>query len=202
MEPSFLSKDYWNKRYVENAKGWDIGKVSTPLKVYIDQLTNKSASILIPGGGNGHEALYLYENGFTNITIVDISPIAIASLDKIFAQKGIINIQLICCDFFEIKEAYNLILEQTFFCAIDPKLREAYVKKMSELLHDDGKLVGLLFDTDFKVSPPFGGNLKEYQKQFAQHFNFIKMEPCYNSIAPRAGNELFFICKKNLLIHQ
>ena len=195
MEPAFLSKDYWNKRYAENAKGWDIGKVSTPLKDYIDQLTNKTASILIPGGGNGHEALYLSENGFTHITIVDISPIAIASLEEIFAQKGITNIQLICTVFIEIKGSYDLIIEQTFFCALDPHLREAYGKKMSELLKADGKLVGLLFNTDFKVSPPFGGKLLEYEAQFAKLFEIIKMEPCYNSIAPRTGKELFFICK-------
>lgn len=195
MEPAFLSKDYWNNRYAENATGWDIGKVSTPLKVYIDQLTNKSCSILIPGGGNGHEAIYLSENGFINITIVDISPIAIASLKEIFEQKGITNIQLICADFFEFRSSYDLIIEQTFFCALDPHLREAYLMKMAELLKVDGKLVGLLFNTDFKVSPPFGGNHLEYQEQFAKHFDIIKMEPCYNSIAPRSGNELFFICK-------
>ena len=195
MEPAFLSKDYWNKRYAENAKGWDIGKVSTPLKHYIDQLTNKSVSILIPGGGNGHEAIYLSENGFTNVTIVDISPIAIAALNEIFEQKGITNIQLICTDFFEFIGSFDLILEQTFFCALDPQLREAYVKKMSELLKAEGKLVGLLFNTDFEVSPPFGGRLSDYQVQFGKHFEKIKMEPCYNSIAPRAGKELFFICK-------
>ncbi len=195
MEPDFLSRDYWNNRYATNATGWNVGKVSTPLKNYIDQLTNKSASILIPGGGNGHEAIYLLENGFTNVTIVDISPIAIAALHEIFEQKGITNIQLICTDFFEIKGSYDLIIEQTFFCALDPQLREAYVKKMSELLNADGKLVGLLFNTNFKVSPPFGGQLSVYQDQFGKHFEIIKMEPCYNSIAPRAGKELFFICK-------
>jgi SAM-dependent methyltransferase len=194
MEPSFLSKDYWDNRYATNATGWNVGKVSTPLKNYIDQIANKSVSILIPGGGNGHEALYLSENGFSNITIVDISPIAIASLGETFAQKGIHNIQLICTDFFEFKGTFDLILEQTFFCALDPQLREAYIKKMAELINKDGKLVGLLFDTEFKVSPPFGGNLSDYQVQFAKNFEIIKMEPCYNSIAPRAGNELFFIC--------
>lgn len=30
-----------------------------PLKVYFDQLTNKDLKILIPGGGNSHEAEYL-----------------------------------------------------------------------------------------------------------------------------------------------
>lgn len=195
METDFLSKDYWNNRYAENATGWDIGKVSTPLKNYIDQLTNKSAAILIPGGGNGHEAVYLAENGFTNITVVDISPIAINSLKETFEQKNIHAIQLICADFFELQGSYDLILEQTFFCALDPNLREDYIKKMSELVSADGKLVGLLFNTDFEVSPPFGGKLSDYQVQFSKHFEILKMEPCYNSITKRAGNELFFMCK-------
>lgn len=195
METDFLSKDYWDNRYAENATGWDIGKVSPPLKDYIDQLTNKGAAILIPGGGNGHEAIYLAENGFTNITVVDISPIAINSLKEIFEQRNIPAIQLICANFFELMGSYDLIIEQTFFCALDPTLRENYIKKMSELLSNNGKLVGLLFNTDFKVSPPFGGRLSDYQTQFSQYFEILKMEPCYNSIAPRAGNELFFICK-------
>ncbi len=195
MEPIFLSKDYWNNRYAAHTTSWNIGKISTPLKSYIDQLTNKSCSILIPGGGNGHEAIYLAENGFTNITILDISPIDIASLKEIFEQKWIKTIHLICIDFFEFRGSFDLILEQTFFCALDPQLREAYIKKMSELMSQEAKLVGLLFNIDFKVSPPFGGNLSEYQVQFAKHFEIIKMDPCYNSITPRAGNELFFICK-------
>lgn len=195
MEIDFLSKDYWNNRYAEHATGWDIGKVSPPLKNYIDQLTNKAAAILIPGGGNGHEAVYLAEHGFTNITVVDISPIAINSLKEIFEHKHIHAIQLICANFFELKGSYDLIIEQTFFCALDPELREDYIKKMAELLSDDGKLVGLLFNTDFEISPPFGGKLSDYQVQFSKHFEILKMEPCYNSISRRAGTELFFMCQ-------
>lgn len=195
MEANFLSKEYWNNRYADNSTGWDIGSVSTPLKNYFDQLENKNLSILIPGGGNGHEALYLLEIGFTNITVVDISPIAIQTLTKIFEQKNNHSIHLICADFFELQGTYELIIEQTFFCALDPKLRESYLKKMSELLSGNGKLAGLLFNTDFKISPPFGGKLSDYQDQFSKHFEIIKMESCYNSIPARAGNELFFICK-------
>jgi SAM-dependent methyltransferase len=195
METDFLSKDYWNNRYAENATAWDIGTVSQPLKTYIDQLVNKEISILIPGGGNGHEAVYLAENGFTNITVVDLSPIALNSLKEIFEHKHIQSIKLICADFFELQGSYDLILEQTFFCALDPKLREDYIRKMSELVGDNGKLVGLLFNTDFKVSPPFGGNISDYQVQFSKHFEILKMEPCFNSISRRAGTELFFMCK-------
>jgi len=43
----FLSADYWNERYLNNASHWDLGMVSPPLKTYIDQLANKNLSILI-----------------------------------------------------------------------------------------------------------------------------------------------------------
>ena len=33
----FLSADYWNERYLNNASQWDLGAVSPPLKKYIDQ---------------------------------------------------------------------------------------------------------------------------------------------------------------------
>ena len=45
-------QSYWTKRYQEESTGWDIGYPSTPLKEYIDQLEDKSISILIPGAGN------------------------------------------------------------------------------------------------------------------------------------------------------
>ena len=53
--------------------GWDIGYPSTPLKEYIDQLKDKSITILIPGCGNAYEAAYLFERGFKQVTLVDLS---------------------------------------------------------------------------------------------------------------------------------
>ena len=61
-----LDSNAWNQRYISNNTGWDIGYVSTPIKEYIDQITNKNIKILIPGCGNAHEAEYLFKNGFKN----------------------------------------------------------------------------------------------------------------------------------------
>ena len=69
-----LNENFWTNRYQKNETGWDLGDISTPLKNYFDQLTNKEIAILIPGAGNAHEAEYLFKKGFTNITIIDISP--------------------------------------------------------------------------------------------------------------------------------
>lgn len=188
-----LNQAYWNERYEQGNTGWNIGKVSTPLKQYFDQISNKSLSILIPGGGNGHEAEYLLSLGFTNITVLDIAPIALNRLEERFQIHIGQSLSLILGDFFEHQGQYDLIIEQTFFCALDPILRKAYVHKMLNLLKEGGKIAGLLFDTQFQNGPPFGGNIKEYQDLFSTHFNIKTLESCYNSIPQRMGNECFFI---------
>lgn len=193
---TFLSADYWNERYQAGTAGWDIGYPSTPLKDYIDQMKKKDLRILIPGGGNSYEAIYLLEQGFSNVTVIDLAPVVTNVLkEKLSAYRN--NIQIITGDFFELKEEYDLIIEQTFFCAIDPALRPAYVKQMHRLLASKGKLVGVLFNRGFEGGPPFGGNTEEYKALFQPYFSILTLSACYNSIPPRAGTEVFMILQKS-----
>ena len=116
-----LTKDFWNNRYKNKETGWDIGYASTPLKNYIDQLENKEIRILIPGCGNAYEAEYLHLKGFNNVFLLDIAPMALQQFSERvpdFPKKHLIQE-----NFFEHQGNYNLILEQTFFCAIKPKLQ-------------------------------------------------------------------------------
>lgn len=196
MEQSNLDRDFWNQRYISDDTGWDIGYVSTPLKAYFDQLTNKDISILLPGCGNAHEAAYLLQNGFTNLTLVDISPLLVQNLRENLAPYTGENLKIICADFFEISGSYDLIIEQTFFCAIDPALREKYAGKMHALLKPGGKLAGVLFNRSFEGGPPFGGNMAEYEEIFSGKFDIQAMQPCYNSISARADTELFVIMSR------
>ena len=185
-----LNENFWNDKYTTNQTGWDLKAPSTPLKEYIDQLENKNIRILIPGCGNAYEAEYLLEQGFTNITLVDISNVIVEKIKARFKNQPSINV--IHQNFFDLEGKFDLILEQTFFCALDPKLRAAYSKKINELLAEKGKLVGVLFNHDFgNPEPPFGGNKTEYTTYFNDYFDFKIMEECYNSIPPRAGAELF-----------
>jgi len=191
--------NYWNKRYLDKATGWDIGYPSTPIKEYIDQLTDKTIDILIPGGGNAYEAEYLYDNGFLKVSVIDIAQIPLDNLKK--RVPNFPNNQLINADFFEHSKQYDLIIEQTFFCAINPSLRKNYVRKAHSLLKSEGKLVGLLFNTKFeKAGPPFGGTELEYRGLFEDKFEIQDLSTAYNSIPPRDGVELFikFLKKKKL----
>lgn len=186
-----LDDSYWSNRYIENTAAWDAGAITTPLKEYIGQLTDKNIAILIPGCGNSHEAEYLLQQGFTNITLMDISTMLCKKLEEKFAAYLSSGLTIICADFFDHQGKYDLVIEQTFFCALDPSLRNRYAEKMYRLLKPGGKLVGLLFNRAFEGGPPFGGTETEYQQLFQQQFTIAIMENCYNSIEARKGAELF-----------
>ena len=190
-----LSENAWDNRYLNNDIAWDLGEVSPPLKAYFDQLTNKEIKILIPGGGNSYEAAYLFEKGFENVWVVDLSKTAIANIQRSIPKFP--PSQLIQGDFFDMEDSFDFIVEQTFFCAIDPSLRADYVVKMNSLLKPKGTLVGLLFNAPLnKEKPPFGGNKAAYMEQFKRFFEIQKMEACYNSFGNRKGRELFIILGK------
>lgn len=193
-----LNASYWSNRYKNHETAWDIGFVSTPLKNYFDQLTDLTIKILIPGCGRGYEGIYLWEIGFKNIFFLDFSEEALGYIKN--RIPSLPEKQLICGDFFHLDDYFDLIIEQTMFCAIDPTLRETYLKKVESSLTPNGKMVGLLFNRDFEIGPPFGGNYQSYQKLYSKHFNIQKMEECYNSIEARRGFELFFIAKKKFKV--
>lgn len=194
-----LDQTYWENQYQVNATGWDLGQVSPPIKTYIETIENKDAKILIPGCGNTYEATYLLQLGFTNVTVIDIAPTLIAILKQKFLENK--NITICLGDFFEHEGKYDYIIEQTFFCALPPRMRQKYVWKMTQLLSDHGKLIGLLFNREFEVSPPFGGSLKEYEQIFDKAFVINSISLAENSIPSRANTELFFEFRKNTQNH-
>jgi methylmalonyl-CoA epimerase len=190
---------YWSERYETQNTGWNIGAPSMPLKTYIDQLENKDIHILMPGAGNAYEAEYLFKQGFKNVFVMDISAIPLLNFKERVPEFP--DNQLIEANFFEHTGLYDLILEQTFFCSFEPtpENRKAYGAHTAELLKPKGKLVGLWFNfplTGDMVKRPFGGSRDEYLTYLSPYFEVKTFEACYNSIKPRAGQELFGIFVK------
>lgn len=188
------SQYFWDDKYKRNDIGWDLGQCSPVLKFWIDSIQDKTKSILIPGAGNAYELDYLLEKGFSSVTIVDISKELISRLKQKYLNEACVN--LIQGDFFDLKGCYDIILEQTFFCAINPDLREKYVEKMNSLLVSRGLLLGVLFNKEFEGGPPFGGTIKNYKPLFQKHFS-VEFESCSISIPARLGNEILLKAQKN-----
>lgn len=189
-----LNKEFWEQRYQNNETGWDVGKITTPLREYIDQIENKELKTLIPGAGNGYEFDYFIAKGFKNIFVIDLAK---QPLDTIIKRNPKFENNLIQGDFFELKQTFDLVIEQTFFCALNPELRTKYVTKMHSLLKQKGKVAGLLFDFLLtEIGPPFGGSEQEYLNLFSEKFDIKTLNRAHNSIKPRKDKELFFIFEK------
>ena len=184
-----LDSTYWNNRYIEEKTGWDIGHASPAI---IDFFTDKdrSSKILIPGCGNAYEGEALHQKGFHNITLADFAETS--KINFLERYPAFESQHFITGDFFELDGEFDYIVEQTFFCALTPTMREDYVLKMKDLLHESGQLVGLMFDAPLNTDhPPFGGCKEEYLNLFSKHFGKVKLTKCENSIAPRSGKELW-----------
>jgi SAM-dependent methyltransferase len=190
MDKNTLDKEFWNTRWQNHETGWDIGYASPAIIDYMTSYPDKQASILIPGCGNAYEAQALLDLGFSNLTLVDIAPTLVKDLAK--KHENDARIRVLCQDFFELTEQFDLVIEQTFFCALQPNLRPNYVQKMKQILKPTGKLIGLMFDKCFEqTGPPFGGSANEYKALFETEFTIEHMKLTDKSIEPRKGSELF-----------
>jgi shikimate 5-dehydrogenase len=144
-----LDQDYWDAQYKAKSTGWDLGKVSTN-KEYIDTLDNKNCSILIPGCGNTYEAEYLLQEGFTNITVIDIAPTLVESLKQKFTDNS--SIKIIQADFLNTRARYDLIIEQTFLRFTSNYASEVCLEN-APAFSRRRNTGGLLFNRSFEVSP-------------------------------------------------
>ena len=190
---------YWQGRYATGRDAWDAHAVTPPLRTYFDQLdVARQPRVLIPGAGRAYEAEYLHSLGLQHVFVADIAQDA---LDALAARvPGFPTEHLLLADFFALapQPPYDLLVEQTFFCALNPALRPAYARQCATLLRPGGTLMGLLFDIDFGPvqEPPFGGTKEEYRGYFAPYFDFHHFETATNSLRPRQGRELFICLKK------
>ena len=117
-----FDQQFWTTKYEKGLTGWDIGYVSTPIKEFADTLPDKDIKILIPGGGNSYEAEYLHNQGFRNVFVADISKEPLRNIKKRVSDFP--DDHLLHIDFFELRDRFDLIIEQTFFLCAQPRIAQ------------------------------------------------------------------------------
>lgn len=184
-----LNEEYWTSRYEEGTTGWDLGAPSRPLMEFCEKEVLTHQTVLIPGAGRGHDAEALHHNGYSQVHVLDYSPLPLQDLAKRLPSFPVDH--LIAENFFSHTGSYDVVLEQTFFCALSPALRPHYVTQMARLIKPGGLLAGVLFDFPLEQGPPFGGSAEEYLDLLNPRFDIHVLEPCRNSMPGREGKELF-----------
>lgn len=184
-----FSPGYWDNRYIEKSSPWDLGKPSAPIMDFMSRYPRKDARILMPGGGGGHEAAALFQMGYQHVYLLDWSQQVVDTFLRNYPFFP--ASQVICSDFFKHEGLYDLILEQTFYCAIPPTLRDDYVRHSASLLKPGGTLAGVMFSFPLvETGPPWGGDEAEYRQRFSPFFEVVKIEHSTISEPSRQGREV------------
>ncbi|MNR87095.1 tellurite resistance protein TehB [compost metagenome] len=189
----------WEARYQEGDTPWDLGKPAPVFSRLIHEARFAPGKLLIPGAGRGYDAIAFAQAGF-DVTSVDVSESACAFLRELAASQGA-AVDVRQEDFFAMSEVgtYDLALEYTFYCAIDPSLRTAYRDQMARLLKPGGLLFGLFFPLTKPLDaggPPFGVRRDEVEASLSECFDLVMAEEPADSVKPRRGNEILMIWRR------
>ncbi len=192
-ENTGYSRDDWQKHYEEDDLRWDLGEPAPPFVRWSGEQPQPPGRAVVPGCGQGHEVILLAAQGW-EVTAVDFAPGAILRLSKRLAAEGH-SACLLNQDFFTLDPShdgrYDLLLEQTFFCAIRPDERPLYVDTASRLLKTGGQLVGLFYETGEAGGPPFNTSRRDILDHFSGRFEIGVLEKTPHSAQQRQGKEWF-----------
>jgi len=194
IDQSFLSKGFgsleinqWNERYLAGRFPWDLGMPSPLVMRLVDQEFRPPARVLIVGCGRGWEVEALAQRGF-DVMGLDIAPAALDLVTMRVGQRT--NLSLQVGDVLNMPPSmlgtYDILVEHTCFCTINPSLWSAYANSVASVLAPGGHFVGafLSFENNKYGGPPFGTDLETVRWLFAEHFVIRRLRRAPESFPP------------------
>ncbi len=191
----------WNQRYLDGDTPWNKGTYTPALlEIFTKQVIPKSAEVLVPGCGYGHDARAIADAGYS-VTGMDIAESAVKGAR--LAHDGVEALQFVEADLFDPslpkQQQYGAIWEHTCYCAILPEQREAYVDAVYNLLEKGGLFVGVFFiNTEMPPGegPPFETSVEEVHQVFSEHFELIWEKEPAHTFPKRVGCEWLMAWRK------
>jgi SAM-dependent methyltransferase len=194
-------ESFWSSIYVNEQPRWDLGQPTPALKDMIAKIKLPPSRIAVLGGGKGHDAAYLANLGHF-VTLVDISPEAIKEAKNLYGN--ISNLHFLESDIFDLPKKlfgqFDVLVEHTCYCAINPTLRSDLVKVWRNLLLEGGHLLGVFFAMEKKNGPPFGGTEWELKSRLKKGFRVLYWHRNQNSIDRREGKEFIIYAQKTEIL--
>eukprot|EP00904_Undaria_pinnatifida_P005885 jgi/Undpi1/2426/HiC_scaffold_13.g05807.m1 len=143
-------EEYWSAG-VDVGDKWDTGTVSPALQKLLDEGVLPKGRSLVPGCGRGYDAIAFGKSGYDSIGL-DLSPSGVVQAKALLAEQteqlhG--KVEFRCGDFFKFSDKeegkFDVILDYTFLCALDPSIRNDWADHMVSLLSPGGELVILIY---------------------------------------------------------
>jgi SAM-dependent methyltransferase len=196
---------FWESRYEAKDTGWDLGAAAPPIAEFFARASapKPPARVIVPGCGRGHDALHLAKLGF-EVLAVDFADPALAALRRRRRNLWIpaARCRTLRSDVVHLPArlagSFDLWLEHTCFCAIDPALRDGYVRTAAQVLRPGGLFVGLMYPfREAGDGPPFPVSEGEVASRFRGAFEILSKETPHNSIERRRGEERLYVMRRN-----
>lgn len=189
----------WEARYVKGDIPWDLGLAPPCLADLLAHLGPSPLRVLVPGAGFGHDALAWARSGH-NVTAIDIAPSAVAGIQARALDAGL-RVEALALDLFDlpaaIQESFDVVWEQTCFCAIMPAQRATYVRAMADALRAEGIFYGLFWNHGMAQGPPFSICEEDVRGAFEDEFQVERMTPVEHSAGERQ-NEFLAVLRKRI----
>ena len=190
-----MDRKFWQGVYDAGDTRFDLKGPSAPLLDWLDANAPRPGSAIVPGCGFGHDVLELARRGWDALG-VDLAETPVAVGRASAAKAGLSDkATFLEADVLALDHpaAYDLLFEQTCYCAIEPHRRDDYARFAARVVKPGGTLVFVVFPVDGRSGgPPFNIGVDEVKLRFAAAFDLVRMGPPLRpSSVGRAGKELF-----------
>ncbi len=196
--------EFWEGRYDSRDLRWDLGEAAPPLVEWFARPSSPRPPlrVLVPGCGSGHDALHLAQRGFA-VTAVDFAE---GALERLRRRRRSLWIPAELCRALRadvlrlparLARSFDLLVEHTCFCALDPGDRDLYVAMAASVLVPEGRLVGLFYP--FRAGtpgPPFPVSEEEIRRRFGAAFEIVEWETPASSVERRRGEERRIVMRR------
>lgn len=183
----------WEQLWKEGVIPWDAQGVTPVVSQLLKENKIRSGRALVPGCGSGYDVVAMASPTRTVLGL-DISKTALQQAE-LFAEKSP-NAEFVefqNADFFSfVPEAkFDVVFDYTFFCALEPSLRQSWAEKMADVLAVDGELITLMFPLDeHEGGPPYSVSVEAYEKVLGPlGFRMTSLESEIPSLEARKGME-------------
>lgn len=165
----------WESRYQSHDMPWDKGEPSPGLVDFLAAHPElPRGDVVNPGCGLGHDVRAWAKAGF-RAAGCDIAPSAIALSRQKTAEAGL-PAEFFLANFLHDPppRVFDWVFEHTFFCAIDPPERAAYVQAVPRWLKPGGQYLAVYYLIPDGDGPPFGTTREEVLRLFSPHFTLLE----------------------------
>lgn len=196
--PHVSDPRYWEAAYREGRDGWELGEAAPPLDRALRGLS-PFADAAVLGCGRGHEVRLLAALGWGRVVGVDF---ARAALDDARARTDPgLPVEWLHDDVLALgtdhADAFDLVVEHTCYCAIDPATRDAWAGSVAGTLRRGGVLVALFYTHGRAGGPPWGATVEEIVARLEAHgFAIEHCETPEDSVDKRRGDETLIMAQK------